>query len=1393
MTGPDTWRGRWRSGERTHVEVRGVHQPGTERAAADLEARLLEVPGVRAAEVNSVFGRVAVSHEPDVPVGELTTAISEIERLWQLRGRTPAGARHPANPGPAVRELLAIGINLAGFSYSVAGRLLPLPSLPPVVPALLSLVDSTPRLRAPVERALGGPATDALFAVGGSLGHSLARRPVTLVADTVYRLCLHREITARRRAWHEWEGRPQRAAPLVPVQRAAPLPYGPVERVATASAALGLAGSAASLALTRDPRRTTAIVLAGVPRPAKTCRETFAAHLGTHLCGSGALVLEPEALRRLDRVDTVVLHHDILRTGRRVVDELLASVPDLPAAVVLRHAHDLVGTPRKGKRGTDWSLASPGDVSLPGTLAGAAAGTAVVVLRRGRPVGVVSVIAEREPLAEAVEHAAGEAGTVVHADSGLTATVRHLQAEGHVVAVVSAGARRALHVADVGIGVHGPGRDPPWDADVLCGSLAQACALLRAVGFARRASRHGTALAISASALGALFGTLGPAGTAASRAAFPGNFATLLAVGAGTWAGMEASRLPAPVPQDSTPWHAMSRRAVLRRLDSGRQGLAERESARRRQAEPAGDQGTDPGDSGLVVAAAEELSGPLTPALAAGAGVSASLGSVTDAVLITGVLAVNALIGGAQRVAAQRELRRLLDTSALRVSLRRPDSTRPERVELLAPGDVLELAAGDAVPADCRLLEARSLEVDESSLTGESQPVAKTARPSAARAIADRTSMLYRGTVVVAGSAVAVVVATGARTEAERAVRGDGERAPVTGVAARLAELTRTTLPATIGAGTGLLLVDLLRRRGFTRSLGRAVSLSVAAVPEGLPFVATVAELASARRLASRGVLVRSPSTIEALGRVDVLCFDKTGTLTEGRIRLRAVSDGTRTLPLSELTPELTDVLAVAVRAGPWRDGDAALHAADTAVQAAAEELGVGAEHGLGGLDWLDELGFEPSRGYHAVLSAALDGSVLSVKGAPEAVLRACTRLPAGRGPLDDDARAAIEAEVSRLASHGYRVLAVAERRASSAPELLTARVRELEFRGLLALADPVRPTAAAAVAELRTAGVDVVMLTGDHPGTAEAIATELGLGDGGRVLTGAEVDDTGDDELAARLRDVAVVARVSPAQKARIVRALHRAGRVVAMTGDGTNDAPAIRLAHVGIAVGAKATAAAKESSDLLITDDRIETITDALVEGRAMWASVRDALAILLGGNLGEVAFTVVAGLLSTRDALNARQLLLVNLLTDVLPAMAVAVRPPPGVEARELLEEGPDASLGGVLTREVTVRAVTTAASALAAWLLARPVSTGNQAATTGLVALVGAQLGQTMAVRGRTPLVLAAGVGSLAVLVTVVQVPGMSRFFGCSPLLPHQWGVGLGASAAAMAAEWLRHRT
>jgi cation-transporting P-type ATPase I len=1398
FTQPPIGRRIWTSGERTHIEVRGVHEPGTEEAAQDLSQRLTALDGVRDAQVNAVLGRVVVTHDPDVIRGaELARVVEKAERDWEIhdRGPAPASAAHPANLGPTVREAVALATNAVGATYAVLGRALPVGLLPPVLPAVATLVDSTPRLRAKVESVLGRPTADAVFAVGGAVGQALARRPMGLLTDAGYRMCLRRELDARLQAWQRWEAstadRPQvhGSEPLDRAPRPAPLPDGPVEKVANVSATLALTGLGGMLVARRGLQRATALLAACVPRASKVGRDAFAAQLAKDLSGSGTLVLDPDALRRLDRVDTVVLDASSLRTGRQIVGDIVAMAGTADPAKVLAHAHDLldVQRPWAPQRRGKWAVqpAEELDTAPPDEVRQAAREhdtPVLAVLRRDEPVGFVSVVPEADPLTEAVTEAAGRAGAVEVADDveTLLDLVRERQADGQVVALVSAHARAALAAADVGIGVPDRTGAPPWGAHLVCPGFAQVCTVLSAVEVAHKASRYSAWLSGSGSALGMMLGGVGPPRGAITRAYFAVHFATMVALVSGTWLGAQPGRRPAPIPQDRTPWHVMTPRATLRRLDTTPEGLDERESARRR--EQVADE--EPAAPGLAQASADELAGPLTPALTAGAGVSASLGSIADAVLIFCVLGLNAVIGGAQRVAANRELRQLLDTSALRVRLRRDGATHSQRADDLAPGDVIELQAGDAVPADSRLLEAHGVEVDESSLTGESQLVRKAARATLAPEIADRSSMLYRGSAIAAGRAVAVVVATGTRTEAERSAGADGE-APVTGVAARLVSLTKITLPLTVGAGVLLLVVDLLRRSGLSLALGRAVGLSVAAVPEGLPFVATVAELASARRLAKRGVLVRSPSTIEALGRVDVLCFDKTGTLTEGRIRLREVSDGRESRQLSEVTPQLCGVLAAAVRASPWRDTASVPHPTDRSVLDGARQLEIDAHYGVGELEWIDELGFEPSRGYHAVLTRTPDGLLISVKGAPEAVLARCRRWRRGDDHVtfDAQARAQAEAEVERLAGQGYRVLAVAERAANEPRDLDEERIRSFDFCGLLALADPVRPTAAVAVEQLRHAGVEIAMITGDHPSTAKAIAAELDLRKGKGVMTGAEVDAADDDELARRLPTVAVFARVSPAQKARIVQQLHRTGRIVAMTGDGANDVPAIRLSHVGIAVGAKATPAAREAADMVVTDDRIETITDALVEGRAMWVSVRDALAILLGGNFGEVAFTLTAGLLSSRDTLNARQLLLVNLLTDVLPAMAVAVKPPPHATPEALLAEGPEASLGAMLTKDIYTRAATTAGAALGGWLLARPVSTPLQASTTALVTLVGAQLGQTMAIRGRTPLVLAAGAGSLLALGAVVQTPGVSQFFGCSPLMPHQWAIALGVSGAA----------
>jgi magnesium-transporting ATPase (P-type) len=483
----------------------------------------------------------------------------------------------------------------------------------------------------------------------------------------------------------------------------------------------------------------------------------------------------------------------------------------------------------------------------------------------------------------------------------------------------------------------------------------------------------------------------------------------------------------------------------------------------------------------------------------------------------------------------------------------------------------------------------------------------------------------------------------------------------------------------------------------------------------------------------------------------------------------------------AELDPQLRAVLAAALRATPPPREDTGMQT-DRAVVAGAGRVGIGVRTGVPGWRRSANLPFEPSRGYHATIGTAGGARILSVKGAPERVLPRCARQRVdGRDlPLDRAGCDGLLALLERHAGAGHRVLAVAER---DWPDetVLDGDVAELTFLGFVTLADAVRPSASPAVARIRAAGVHTIMITGDHPATAEAVAATIGGDDRQRVVTGTELDRLDDDELAQLLGRTDVVARCTPGHKVRIIQALQRQGRTVAMTGDGANDAPAIRLADVGIALGRHGTPAASAAADLVVTDDRLETIIAALVEGRAMWSSVRHALCILVGGNLGEIVFSVLTAAVTGRSALTSRQLLLVNLLTDLAPAMAIAVRAP-GRAAEGLLNEGPDASLDQVLTSELSLRAACTALGATTGWTLGR-LTGRRRAGTVALAALVGTQLGQTLLAGGLDPATLTAIAGSAATLAVVVQTPGLSQFFGCTPLGPLGWGIALGSAATA----------
>lgn len=1456
------------------IEVRRLGRPGTACAARAAERALRELPGVRRAEVNGVLGCVHVGCEPETDLERVLALVADADAAapepsaepTDERGEPESGMRRAPGPvgfpgaaGSALGAAVQLGAGVVAVGVSSVGGVLRLRGLPPVVLSALQLLEATPRVREGIADRVGETAAEYGWSTANLLLSTLTFRPLGVAVSTVLAGARYAEARARRRAWRDWA--PRLAAhegayrhDAVPAyRRPAPLPPGPGERYANLAVPASVAAYGLTSLGTLSHDRGLALLTAGTPRGPRFGREAFASSLARTLGDRGALVLRPEALRRLDRIDMVLLDARLLTGGGWTVEHMVRPAPagEEPEGLpdddeIHARIHELVeagGVPEEGRRSgkagrgrSGWALrpfpragaeAPDGRLKSVGPAEEMAARAArwaeegarvLVVERAGSPVAVAALVPQLHPLAGHLVRAAAECGEVrlvggppgLHRRFGLAeaaptghrrtaALVRSLQAEGHGVAVVTARAGRAFTRADLGVGVLTGTRRVPWDADVAAPPDV-AHLLLTALPEARRlavlCARLEGAGALAASALGLLV----PRPGAWARARLVSDGVTVSGITAGFWAARRLHARPAPAATERTPWHAMTVRQVMGRLGTSSRGLDEAEAARRRQSEG---RGPHAGPMTLAGRIAEELANPLTPVLAVGGGISAALGSVVDAVLIGGVLGVDALVGGVQRQRADEEAERLVEATSVRARVRRGTGGEPVEVpaELLVRGDVVDLRAGDSVPADCRVVRARGLEADESSLTGESLPVAKDSAPNAARAVADRTSMLYEGTTVAAGHALAVVVATGAATEAGSAAQaGPEDGPPESGVERRLKALGRWFLPMSVAAGVALFAVDLVRSRPLGAALGSAVSLCVAAVPEGLPFVATVAELAAARRLSARDTLVRGASTIEALGRTDVLCFDKTGTLTEGRITLQQVSDGRESRRPDGFGPALRRVVATAALAGPPGPASGLTHPTDRAIAAAAELLGEAparaAGHGADTWERVAELPFEPGRGFHAVLGRSGGRARIVVKGAPEVVLARCERVrrEGADEPFGEGAREETEAEIDRLARQGLRVLAVAEHvLAPDAPQddgelaevadVSDENLDGLCLLGLLGLADPVRPTAAESVRRLARAGVRIVMVTGDHPSTAAAIARELRPHEEPRLMTGAELDALDDDALAGALPGVTVFARVTPAHKARIVGALRSGGRIVAVTGDGANDAPAIRIADVGIALGSRATPAARSAADVVITDDRIETIVDAIVEGRAMWASVRKALGILLGGNVGEIAFTLATGLFTGGSALNARQLLLVNLLTDMLPAMAIAARPPADDPDR-LLAEGPEASLGAALTRHMRLRAVVTTAAAAGAWVAARATGTRGRADTVALVALVSSQLLQTLQDAGRDPLVAVAVVGSLVTLVVVVTVPGLSHFFGSRPLGPGGWTIAVTSAVASV---------
>ena len=855
-------------------------------------------------------------------------------------------------------------------------------------------------------------------------------------------------------------------------------------------------------------------------------------------------------------------------------------------------------------------------------------------------------------------------------------------------------------------------------------------------------------------------------------------------------------------------WHSKSGTEVLRELESdGKRGLSPGQVPRRR-AQYGPNALTAQKSPGLPARLLGQLRDPMVLVLlgAAGLSLAASGGSDwLDAAIILLIVVVNACISLSQEDSARRALEALRQLSAPMARVVRGGETLRLEAAELVPGDLIRLEAGDLVPADARLLESAGLRCDESALTGESAPVSKDAGAILAMdaPLAERRNLVLSSTVVTAGRGTCVVVATGMDTEVGR-IAGMllGEEHGDTPLQRRMGEVSRTLSFLCVCVCAVMFGVGLLFHRAILDMFLTAVSLAVAAIPEGLPAVVTIVLALGVSRMVRRGAIIKRLPAVETLGCAGVICSDKTGTLTQNRMTVTRVW----LLRPEDRQPLLT-AAALCNDAVLRYDGHGAPACTGDPTEAALVELA--AREGLDknqlerDFPRRGELPFDSQRKRMSTLHPRKGGGYrLVVKGAPDVLLSRCT--------LDSAARhRALEANAD-MAGDALRVLGVAYRDLEFLPRSLEPETveRDLTFLGLLGMMDPPRPQVRTAVEQCRAAGIRPVMITGDHKLTALAVAKELDLfRPGDLAVTGEELDFMPQEVLEAEVERFSVYARVSPEHKMRIVRAWQAKGRVVAMTGDGVNDAPALKAADIGCAMGRAGTDVAKEAADMILTDDDFSTIVHAVEEGRGIYANIRKAIHYLLSCNIGEILAVFLGTLLDLRPApLMPVQLLWLNLVTDSLPALALGVEP---VEA-EIMTRPPRSAHAPLFDRAFSLRLLWQGAliglAALGAYALgcsALLSPLGREAGSTmAFATLTLAQLFHAYDVRSEEYTLLRLGVLSnrsmnraflagMALQLAVLCLPPLQSVFRTVPLTAEQWlsVVGL-ALAPALVCEALK---
>ena len=764
---------------------------------------------------------------------------------------------------------------------------------------------------------------------------------------------------------------------------------------------------------------------------------------------------------------------------------------------------------------------------------------------------------------------------------------------------------------------------------------------------------------------------------------------------------------------DGPAWHSQTVEEALARLQSGPRGLSSDEAAKRlEQFGPNELQARGRVSPWAILL--EQFQNVLIIILLLATALSAFLGHGVEAIAITVIVLFAVILGFIQEFRAERAIEALREMAAPNATVIRDGRDQRIPARDLVPGDLVVLATGDKVPADARLTEAVNLQTVEAALTGESAPVEKHSHSleEATLATADQRNMAFAGTTVTYGRGRAVIVATGMSTEFGKIARMleevDTAKTPLQ---KNLDRIGKALARAAFAVVFVIVAVGLFRGQPFVEMLIFGVALAVAVVPEALPAVVTISLALGVKRMVRRNALIRRLPAVETLGSTSVICSDKTGTLTKDEMTVRRLYVAGQMIDVSGTGYEPSGTFSTNGSNNGAREGKSAslsmlLQAAVLASDARVEQKnGAGtwevkgdptegalvvaaAKAGLykpeldAQFSRVSEIPFTAETKRMTTLHETPGGVVAYAKGAPEVIVQSCTsRLTdAGVEPLDEKRRTEVLECARDMAGEAMRVLAVAYKPQAT----LGDAEKEMTLLGLAGMIDPPRPEAKSAVLKCEEAGIKVIMITGDHPLTAKAVAEELGLSKNGRVVSGAELEAMDESQLDREVDSIEVCARVSPAHKLRVVTALQNRGQVVAMTGDGVNDAPALKKADIGIAMGITGTDVSKEASAMTLTDDNFASIVAAVEEGRGIFSNIKKYLMYLLSSNIGEIGLMAGATLAGLPLPLTAVQILYVNLATDGLPALALAVDPP----ERGLMQRPPRNPRTGIFTRPVVL---------------------------------------------------------------------------------------------------------